>query len=348
LNDDAAHAGKWHWFGALSVAPNGRIDVVWLDTRNATDNLQSQLFYSFSTDGGNSWSPNVAVSAAFNPKRGYPNQNKIGDYLSIVSTNDAATAAYSATFNGEQDVYAVRLDPAVVGTFYNISTSANPSGSGSITGAGNYVAGSNVTVTATPISCNTFVSWTENSNVVSNSANYQFVANADRVLVANFSPISFTIMVNTTAGGSATGGGNFNCGSNATVTATPDPGFSFMNWTEGTSVVSNSASYTFSATANRTLTAHFGAPVAAPMISPSGGTFRKKVKVTMTCATAGATIRYTTDGTDPTSTSPIYRAGGKKNKGVKISGQGAHTVKAQATKSGLGESAVTTANFTIN
>ena len=22
---------KWHWFGTLSIAPNGRIDAVWLD-----------------------------------------------------------------------------------------------------------------------------------------------------------------------------------------------------------------------------------------------------------------------------------------------------------------------------
>ena len=43
---------KWHWFGTLSVAPNGRIDVVWYDTRNAANNIDSQLFYSWSTDGG--------------------------------------------------------------------------------------------------------------------------------------------------------------------------------------------------------------------------------------------------------------------------------------------------------
>ena len=35
VNDDPVNANKWHFFGTLSVAPNGRIDVVWYDTRNA-------------------------------------------------------------------------------------------------------------------------------------------------------------------------------------------------------------------------------------------------------------------------------------------------------------------------
>ena len=53
---------KWHWFGTIGVAPNGRIDSVWLDSRNAANNIDSQLFYSYSTDGGVTWAPNVAVS----------------------------------------------------------------------------------------------------------------------------------------------------------------------------------------------------------------------------------------------------------------------------------------------
>src|SRR6478752_1664356 len=74
INDDPINHAKWHWFGTLSVAPNGRIDVVWFDTRNAANNTDTQLFYSYSIDGGSTWSPNVAVSNLFNPFVGYPNQ----------------------------------------------------------------------------------------------------------------------------------------------------------------------------------------------------------------------------------------------------------------------------------
>ena len=118
INDDPINHNKWHWFGTLSVAPNGRIDSVWLDTRNAANNTDSQLFYSYSTDGGNTWSANVAVSNPFNPFEGYPNQNKIGDYITIVSDATGGNVAYAATFNfnpnrnqHEEDVYYVRVAP---------------------------------------------------------------------------------------------------------------------------------------------------------------------------------------------------------------------------------------------
>jgi hypothetical protein len=119
INDDPINHNKWHWFGTLSVAPNGRIDSVWLDTRNAANNTDSQLFYSYSVDGGVTWSPNVAVSNSFNPFEGYPNQNKIGDYITIVSDATGGNVAYSATFNfnpntnqHEEDVYYVRVGPS--------------------------------------------------------------------------------------------------------------------------------------------------------------------------------------------------------------------------------------------
>ena len=44
----------------------------------------------------------------------------------------------------------------------------------------------------------------------------------------------------------------------ATITATPDSGCAFFNWTERGSVVSTESTYTFTLTADRYLTAHFG------------------------------------------------------------------------------------------
>lgn len=119
INDDAVNHAKWHWFGTISVAPSGRIDVVWYDTRNSPNNVTSQLFYSFSIDGGNTWSPNLAVSNLFNPFIGYPNQSKIGDYITVVSDDDSANVAYAATFNGEEDIYYVRIRPALPPTDFN-------------------------------------------------------------------------------------------------------------------------------------------------------------------------------------------------------------------------------------
>src|SRR5262245_15887600 len=114
INDDPINHAKWHWFGTLSVAPNGRIDVAWYDSRSAANNTTSQLFYSYSLDGGNTWSPNVALSSPFNPFIGYPNQQKIGDYITVVSDDASANIAYAATFNGEEDIYYVRPSAALL------------------------------------------------------------------------------------------------------------------------------------------------------------------------------------------------------------------------------------------
>jgi hypothetical protein len=124
INDDPINHNKWHIFGTPSVAPNGRIDVVWLDTRNAANNIDSQLFYSWSTNGGVTWAPNVAVSNSFNPQAGFPQNQKIGDYITIVSDNTGGNVAYAATYNvnpqavggHEQDVYYVRVFPSGGGT----------------------------------------------------------------------------------------------------------------------------------------------------------------------------------------------------------------------------------------
>jgi len=47
----------------------------------------------------------------FNHFLGYPQQEKLGDYNHMISDNQAANLAYAATFNGEQDVYFVRITP---------------------------------------------------------------------------------------------------------------------------------------------------------------------------------------------------------------------------------------------
>jgi hypothetical protein len=109
VNDDPTTNGAWQWFGTMSIAPNGRLNVIWNDTRNHPGTYLSELFYSHSDDGGVTWSANEQLTTSFDPQIGWPVQNKIGDYSQLISDDRGADLAFAATFNGEEDVYYMRI-----------------------------------------------------------------------------------------------------------------------------------------------------------------------------------------------------------------------------------------------
>lgn len=77
-----------------------------------------------------------------------------------------------------------------------------------------------------------------------------------------------------------------------------------------------------------------------PTITPDGGTFAGSVQVTLACTDAQATIRFTTDGNDPTGSSTPY--------GQSFTLANSATVKARAFRPGYAGSAVALAVFTID
>jgi hypothetical protein len=102
-------AEGWQWDGTMSVAPNGRIDVIWNDTRDTGSVNRSSLYYSWSFDGGETWAPSVRLSPEWDSYVGWPNQMKIGDYYHMISDNVGANLAWAATFNGEEDIWFLRI-----------------------------------------------------------------------------------------------------------------------------------------------------------------------------------------------------------------------------------------------
>ena len=71
------------------------------------------------------------------------------------------------------------------------------------------------------------------------------------------SEYTITVSANPTNGGTVNGAGTFATGSTRTVTATPNTGYNFVNWTENGNVVSTNASYSFTLNYNRNLVANF-------------------------------------------------------------------------------------------
>jgi autotransporter-associated beta strand protein len=80
-----------------------------------------------------------------------------------------------------------------------------------------------------------------------------------------------------------------------------------------------------------------------PAFSPAGGNLPGPVTVAISTITSGATIRYTTDGSDPV-TSPSA-VSGITPVGVTVPASATMTIKAYALKAGLADSPVVSANF---
>ena len=142
---------------------------------------------------------------------------------------------------------------------YEVTASVNEENFGAVAGAGVYGYGEEVTLTATPNEGYKFVNWTENDTVVSEEAEFTFVVKGDRNFVANFELLTYevTASVNEENFGVVTGSGTYNHGEEVTLTAIPNEGYKFVNWTENDTVVSGEAEYTFVVKGDRSLVANF-------------------------------------------------------------------------------------------
>lgn len=164
---------------------------------------------------------------------------------------------------------------------YQITLSASPAAGGSVTGGGSFLSGDTVTISAVPAAGYRFLRWEDGGSVASTSARYSFTATKNRSLVAFFERVkSYTVTVQTSPaeGGTATGGGTFVEGTSVTVTAQPSAWYEFAGWSDGAEAVSGNLSYTFSVTANRTLTANFEKITVKPS-GPSSGLNRRELYI---------------------------------------------------------------------
>ena len=143
-------------------------------------------------------------------------------------------------------------------TIPEIKSSSLPIAGGITSGAGTFDQGALVTLTASPNQSYSFLNWTENGTVVSTNSSYQFTMAGNKTLVANFTlSLVVSLSSNPSIGGTTTGAGSFSPGTSATVTATPNTGYTFVNWTEGINIVSANAVYTSPVNTNRNLVANF-------------------------------------------------------------------------------------------
>ena len=127
---------------------------------------------------------------------------------------------------------------------------------------------------------------------------------------------TITVSANPTAGGTVSGGGTYQQGQSCTVHANANSGYTFINWTENGTVVSNNANYTFTVTGNRTLVANFSQQtyvISASANPTNGGTitgngayhYGESCTLNATPAAGYTFVRWTENG-NPVSTNASY------------------------------------------
>lgn len=183
----------------------------------------------------------AAATATDYTFRGWGASKDATTYLSTSATytltptgNITLYAIFEYTGSGpdpepEVDTYTLTLGTVTDGIESNVG--------GTVSGAGEYTYGALADIVASPNTGYTFIGWTNavGGSIISTSNPTYLSIVEDRTLYANFSSTvseSHRIIVSATPSGSgiATGGGTFNNGDTVTLTATPAPGYKFLNW----------------------------------------------------------------------------------------------------------------------
>ncbi len=200
--------------------------------------------------GGGTFAPGSSVTVTATANSGYTFTNWTQN-----GTVQSTSPSYSFT---------LATNRTLVANFnqitYTVTASAGTNGSISPNGAQTVTTGGSITFTATPAANYQVNQWLVNGAVVqSGGSTYtmQNVTAAATVSVSFTANPTLTVLANPANAGIVTGGGTFAPGSSVTVTATPNSGYTFTNWTQNGTVQSSSANYSFTLATNRTLVANF-------------------------------------------------------------------------------------------
>jgi len=163
-----------------------------------------------------------------------------------------------------ESVKEIKLKDSILATAFfakksfNIEASVDPENGGIVTGTGSYLFGDTASLTAVAAEGFKFVEWTENGAPIGSDNPLEFVVNANRAFVAHFrQEYTVTVSVTPEEGGTATGGGVYAYGTEATVVATPADCYDFEGWFVDDTLVSEDAEYTFTVTEDVDLVAVF-------------------------------------------------------------------------------------------
>ncbi len=215
-SENAYHTSDWGWF--TNIQP---FDCFYEITTTANPESGGTM------SGAGTYEFGETATLTATPNEGYTFVNWTEDNEQV-----SADSEYSFTVTRARDL---------VGNFTNnpiyltINAEANPSDGGTIVGSGVFIQGQVCTLTAIPNEDWVFINWTQDGIPVSTNATYSFIVTENAFLVANFAPApttyyTITVTANPTEGGTVAGGGTYAFGQTATLTATANLGYEFVNW----------------------------------------------------------------------------------------------------------------------
>lgn len=118
VNDTRRRDGTSQHLPTLAVAPDGRLDVVYLDRRADSDDVLTEVSLQSSSNGGSSFGARLRLSdTAFDSRIGSGSERELpdlGSRLGLVSTDAGALAVWPDTRSGTQASNKTDLARAVV------------------------------------------------------------------------------------------------------------------------------------------------------------------------------------------------------------------------------------------
>ncbi|WP_367358725.1 hypothetical protein, partial [Mesotoga sp.] len=245
------------WTGDLTGSDNPKV-IVMDQNRSVSANFVINTYTIVATAGpGGSIEPEGQIQVnhgddrefVITPDTGYEIADVVVDGFSV-----GAIANY--TFNNVVSDHTI--DASFSQLEYTITVSASPIEGGTVSGGGVYKHGEQVNLAAQAKGSYRFVNWTENGNELSTDPEYSIIAASNRQLVANFAEKTYELTIIVSGQGSIQRDPDkalYSSGEVVKLTAVPEIGWRFKNWSGALGGSANPAYITMNS--NRTVTANF-------------------------------------------------------------------------------------------
>jgi hypothetical protein len=212
---------------------------------NVSQNLSVSAGAGGTVSGGGSYDYGTSASITATPNTGYSFSGWSG-----AGVTDSSAATTKVNMTADRSVSASF-------TLNNHTLSVTAGTGGTVSGEGSYDYGTSASIIATPITGYSFSGWSGAGVTDSSAATTTVSMTADRSVSASFTLNNHTLSVTAGTGGTVSGGGSYGYGTSASITATPDTGYSFSGWSGVGVTDSSAATTTVNMTADRSVSASF-------------------------------------------------------------------------------------------